>query len=58
MKTIYAEVKIEILAEEDLINGPLEPQLSDDVSYVEEDLEAWLTRLDEYPNFTFKLSIG
>ncbi|KKL11915.1 hypothetical protein LCGC14_2540960, partial [marine sediment metagenome] len=39
MKVIYAEVTIEILAEEDLINGPLEIQLSDDVAYFEEDLE-------------------
>ncbi len=56
MKIVYAEVKIEILAEEDLINGPLEPQLSDDVAYFEADLEEWLSTLDEYPNFKIQIS--
>ncbi len=56
MKIVYADVKIEVLAEEDLINGPLELQLSDDVGSFEEDLEGWLNTLDEYPNFEFKVS--
>ncbi|KKK73998.1 hypothetical protein LCGC14_2888180 [marine sediment metagenome] len=56
MKIVYAEVKIEILAEEDLINGPLEPQLSDDMAYFEADLEGWLSTLDEYPNFKIQIS--
>ena len=56
MKVAYAEVRIEILAEEDLINGPLEVQLSDDVAYFETDLEGWLSTLDEYPNFKIQIS--
>ncbi len=56
MKIVYAEVKIEILAEEDLINGPLEIQLSDDVASFEEDLAGWLSTLDEYPNFKIQIS--
>ncbi len=56
MKIIYADVRIEILAEENLINGPDELQLSDDVSSFEEDLEGWLDTLDEYPNFELKVS--
>jgi hypothetical protein len=58
MKVTYAYLHIEILADEEIVNGPDELQLSDDVSYVEEDLEAWLSHLDEYPDLTFKLSIG
>ena len=55
MKIVYAEVKIEILAEEDLINGPLEIQLSDDVMSFQEDLAGWLSTLDEYPNFRIQI---
>lgn len=54
MKITYADVRIEIQAEEDLMNGPLEIQLSDDVLSFEEDLEIWLSTLD-YPNFEFKV---
>lgn len=59
MKVTYGYLHIEILAEEDLINGPDELQLSDDVSTFEEDVEGWLSWVtDEYPDLTFKLSIG
>ncbi len=56
MKIVYADVKIEVLAEEDLINGPLELQLSDDVVSFMEDLDGWLRTLDEYPNFRIQVS--
>lgn len=56
MKIPYAYVLIEVQAEEDLINGPLELALSDDVASFEEDLEGWLETLDEYPNFEFKIT--
>ncbi len=56
MKIAYVYVQVEILAEEDLMNGPLEPALSDDVASFEEDLEGWLNTLDEYPNFEFKVT--
>ena len=56
MKIVYADVRIEILAEEDLMNGPLEIQLSDDVASFEEDLAGWLSTLDEYPNFRIQIS--
>lgn len=58
MKITYADVRIEIQAEEDLMNGPLEIQLSDDVQLFVEGLEEWLNTLalDEYPNFEFKVS--
>ena len=54
MKITYADVRIEIQAEEDLMNGPLEIQLSDDVASFEEELERWINTLD-YPNFEFKV---
>ena len=58
MKITYADIRIEIQAEEDLMNGPLEIQLSDDVQLFVEGLEEWLNTLalDEYPNFEFKVS--
>ena len=56
MKITYADVRIEIQAEEDLMNGPLELALSDDVELFQDQLETWIRTLTlDYPNFEFKV---